>query len=133
MYKCDNCGWNFDNPKSLCSKCGKVRYCSSMCQREDWRYRHRKICNDLPYEGPRGLPGPIIPIYNRSLTVFEAYDKSVTFRDYKQDLVWYCGYEQQDIQARIDAGCILNPKCFTPEGCIGCKDKKLPRFLGNFW
>lgn len=32
-----------ENPKSLCSRCKSMRYCSFKCQRADWA-SHKKIC-----------------------------------------------------------------------------------------
>lgn len=39
---CVNCGTKSENMKK-CSQCKSARYCSSECQRADWK-KHKKIC-----------------------------------------------------------------------------------------
>ncbi|KAF7290760.1 MYND-type domain-containing protein [Mycena indigotica] len=40
---CTICG---EPAKSKCSRCGVVRYCGSVCQRDDWK-AHKALCNQL--------------------------------------------------------------------------------------
>lgn len=42
VVKCANCG-NKDGPLKKCTVCGKVVYCSTRCQRDDWRF-HKRTC-----------------------------------------------------------------------------------------
>ena len=44
VYCCHKCG-SIDNLK-ICTKCKKIRYCSSTCQNNDWK-KHKKVCSNI--------------------------------------------------------------------------------------
>nr|GAT49634.1 predicted protein [Mycena chlorophos] len=58
---CTVCG---EPAKSKCSRCGAVRYCDAVCQKDDWK-AHKALCSklqgakwqSLPFNGPSPLRG----------------------------------------------------------------------------
>ena len=46
LRECEFCGCSSKRVKA-CAKCGKVRYCSSDCQLQDWK-KHKKECASAP-------------------------------------------------------------------------------------
>jgi hypothetical protein len=41
---CNNCLQKFDHSLEVCGGCKQVRYCSRECQRQDWKNRHKAVC-----------------------------------------------------------------------------------------
>eukprot|EP01083_Nonionella_stella_P054025 142735_1 len=46
---CEFCGKIPGKPKR-CSGCKQVSYCNAVCQRNDWKLLHKKICNHIKYK-----------------------------------------------------------------------------------
>ena len=46
-YLCTNCQKKYNRKLSLCSRCKTVAYCSSKCQKEDWKKAHKLVCKTL--------------------------------------------------------------------------------------
>lgn len=56
-YFCDACGKREHDPEQLssCSKCKKVRYCNTTCQKQHW-YAHKKECKTYTSPFPKMAP-----------------------------------------------------------------------------
>lgn len=56
-YFCDACGKREHDPEQLssCSKCKKVRYCNTTCQKQHW-YAHKKECKTYTSPFPKIAP-----------------------------------------------------------------------------
>ncbi len=46
QYNCLGCG-TMDNKMSACGACHAVSYCTSICQKKDWKERHRYECQAM--------------------------------------------------------------------------------------
>jgi hypothetical protein len=47
LSNCNHCGlWRFNKVTLLCGDCKSVCYCSSECQRADWKASHKRFCKD---------------------------------------------------------------------------------------
>ncbi|KAJ7666874.1 hypothetical protein DFH06DRAFT_1086032 [Mycena polygramma] len=70
---CSICG---DPAKQKCSRCGVVRYCDAVCQKDDWK-SHRPLCNgwqNARWQGLTFVLAHYSPIHNSAALRMNKYD-----------------------------------------------------------